>query len=83
MHKYTYKDVIIDPTSEEAKACIGKEVYFEDNPSDCLSKANENDYFGCCILQKIDVGNNYPFVKEHSGSRWSCIIPRKKEANNG
>ena len=40
MSKYTYKDVIIDPTSEEANNCIGKEAYFAD------SKKEENNPFG-------------------------------------
>lgn len=79
MSKYTYKDIIIDPTSEEAKNCIGKEVYFEDNPSDCLSKANKNDNCDYYILQRIEVKDNYPFVKKNTGSRWACIIPRKVE----
>ena len=79
MSEYTWDDIIINPNSEQAKACIGKEVYFEDNPSDCLSRANKNDNCDYYILRKIEVEDNYPFVKEHNGSRWSCIIPRKKE----
>ena len=53
MAKYTYKDVIIDPTSDEARNCIGKEVYFSDNIRMCLCRANKdiNSFTG--ILQEI------------------------------
>lgn len=30
MPEYTYKDIIIDPTSEEARNSIGKRVYFKE-----------------------------------------------------
>ena len=62
MSKYTYEDVIIDPTSEEAKNCIGKMVYFASNPSDCLHYANNNSDYFCKILQSIEVDKSLPFV---------------------
>ena len=62
MSKYTYKDIIIDPTSEEAKNCIGKMVYFASNPSDCLCYANNNSDYFCKILQSIEVDKSLPFV---------------------
>ena len=43
MIKYTWDDIIINPNSEQAKACIGKEVYCADTPYYCLEKANGND----------------------------------------
>ena len=43
MEKYTWDDVIINPNSEQAKSCIGKEVYCADSPHYCLEKANGND----------------------------------------
>ena len=79
MNKYTYKDVIIDPTSEEAKNCVGKEAYFAETPTKCLNIANKNNNFVCEILQKIEVGENYPFIKKNTGSCWPCIIPKKEE----
>lgn len=80
MAEYTYKDIIIDPTSEEAKNCIGKEVYYADNPSTCLSNAdNEYDNF-CDTLLEIDTSQSCPFVLESRGTRWQCIIPKKEEA---
>ena len=42
MDKYTYKDIIIDPNSEEAKNAIGKEAYYSDNPTECLEYANSH-----------------------------------------
>lgn len=76
MPEYTYKDIIIDPTSEEAKNCIGKEVYFADNPSSCLSFAKNN--YHCQILLEINDNSKSPFVSEKS-VRWCCIILKKEE----
>lgn len=81
MPKYTYKDIIIDPTSEEAKACIGKEVYCADSPHYCLEKANgyEVDHT-VYILQSIIPDNNYPFRLGENGEYENCcIIPKKEE----
>lgn len=79
MSEYAYKEIIIDPTSEEARNCIGKMVYYADNPSTCLSNAdNEYDNF-CDILLEIDTSNSCPFVLGSRGTRWQCIIARKEE----
>lgn len=79
MSEYVYKEIIIDPTSEEARNCIGKMVYYADNPSTCLSNAdNEYDNF-CDILLEIDTSNSCPFVLGNRGTRWQCIIARKEE----
>ena len=40
MNKYSYKNIIIDPTKEGIESLIGKEVYFRNNPSLCLENAN-------------------------------------------
>ena len=40
--KYTWDDIIIDPTSDRAKEAVGKECYFGDNPTFCLNNANKN-----------------------------------------
>lgn len=76
MAEYTYKDIIIDPTSEEAKNCVGKMVYTADNPTYCLESANNNEF--CEILQEIKVGDYFPFVLKN-GDIWGCIIPKKEE----
>ena len=67
MGKYTYKDIIIDPTSEEAKNCIGKEVYFSDSPYGCLESANNHEKCSLSILESIDEDAVYcPFnIKNH------------------
>lgn len=79
MSEYTYKDIIIDPTSEEAKNCIGKEVYFSDKPSICLSYAKNNDKDFHEFLLGIDEIDGCPFVLGKQGMRWACIIPKKEE----
>ena len=81
MPKYTYKDIIIDPKSEEAKNCIGKEVYCADSPHYCLERANGNEVDQTVyILQKILPNNNYPFrFGENAKYEHCCIIPKKEE----
>lgn len=78
MAKYTYKDVIIDPTSEEAKNCIGKEVYVADNISICLFRANNDAEDFKLTLRSVNAGDDFPF---YVGSyRYQIIIPKKVEA---
>ena len=43
MDEYTFNEVIIDPTIEKAKSCIGKDVYATDYPTCCLEYAKENN----------------------------------------
>ena len=77
MPEYTYKDVIIDPTSEEARNCIGKEVYFSDNIRMCLCRANKykNGFTG--ILQEIKENEYRPF--KVNDNYYQVIIPIKEE----
>lgn len=79
MAEYTYDDIIINPYSEEAKNCIGKMVYYSDNPNGCLRSANNSNSTHCGILQKIEIGEYLPFVLENSGFSWACIMPKKEE----
>ena len=72
MAKYTYKNIIIDPTSEEAKRCLGKMVYFADNPTLCLYYANNNDEHHCGILQSIEEGESFSFVSIINSSTQSA-----------
>ena len=75
MEKYTWDDIIINPTLEEAKACIGKEVYYDDSPTSCLSCANNyTDYY--MILKEIEPDKSYPFILENNLS-CACIILKK------
>ena len=73
MAEYTYKDVIIDP--EDPRVEIGKEYYFANFPSACISKANSN--VSAARLYDIDVEDDCPFRTDDCG-RVVCII-RKKE----
>ena len=84
MAEYTYKDIIIDPDSEEAKNAIGKEVYFADTPASCLNAAKNNNKAYLGYLKKLDLGDEeQPFyVNEFvvsAPSSWTCIIVKKKE----
>ena len=75
MAEYTYKDIIIDPTSEEAKNAIGKKCYMYDSPTMLLKMANSND--GARTLESIDE-SDYPFNDKEFGSEWTCIIVKKE-----
>ena len=84
MAEYTYKDIIIDPTSEEAKNAIAKEVYFADTPASCLNAAKNNNKAYLGYLKKLDLGDEeQPFyVNEFvvsAPSSWTCIIVKKEE----
>ena len=76
MAEYTYRDIIIDPTSEEAKNCIGKEVYFSDNIRMCLCRANKDINSFTRILQKINEKDYHPFKVDDN--YYQVIIPKKE-----
>ena len=81
MDKYTYSNLIIDPTKEGIESLIGKEVYCHDNPCLCLKNANKKstDFLG--VLMEIHKYNNVPFcVKQKYGVyKYTCIIEKKEE----
>lgn len=79
MPEYTYKDVIIDPASEEARNCIGKVVYYSDSPTTCLYYANKNNTVYCGTLKEIDTSTHCPFVSGINDENWGCIIPKKED----
>lgn len=76
MAEYTYKDIIIDPNSEEAKNAIGKEAYYSDNPTECLEYANNDDKYH---LERFNSIENYncPFI--FGDFNYSCLIVKKIE----
>ena len=85
MAEYTYEEVIINPTSEEAKNCLGKEVYYANNPLNCIKKANNN--LGSKILRKIDKEKPSPFLinspnNSSSFAGFSCIILNKTDTKS-
>ena len=73
--KYTWDSVIIDPTSDKAKNAIGKEVYYANNPVECMKGANAG---GCSykVLQSLDLLN----VCSIHGANKALTICRKWEA---
>lgn len=79
MDKYSYRNVITRVMPEKAKKCVGKMVYCADNPSVCLSYANSDDCTHRGILQRVEVGQNFPFVVGNSNSSWTFIIPCEEE----
>ena len=79
MSEYTYKNLIIDPTSEEAKTCIGKRVYYSSNPASCLQYANDHDMECCKVLKGINPDDIYPFVLKDNNIFCSCIILCEEE----
>ena len=74
MAEYTYKDIIIDPTSEEAKNAIGKICYFSDSPRTMLSEIDcKRPVEG--ILTNMDDG----YFEVDNEGYWDCIILKKEE----
>ena len=81
MEEYTYDNVIINPTQEDVESLIGKEVYFQDNPTLCLEKANEGSADNLGILAEINPGTNPFCVKKYGGAyhSYACIIEKKED----
>lgn len=78
MAEYTYKDIIIDPTSDRAKEAVGKQVYYSQFPNVCLFRANNDDRVLQGILISIDPKNLLgSFIVD--GSPYACIIVKKEE----
>ena len=74
MAEYTYKDIIIDPTSEEAKNAVGKICYFSDSPRTLLSEIDcKRPVEG--ILTNMDDG----YFEVDNKGYWDCIIVKKEE----
>ena len=76
--KYTWGDIIIDPTSDRAKEAVGKQVYYSQFPNVCLLRANNDDRVLQGILISIDPKNSLgSFIVD--GSPYACIIVKKEE----
>lgn len=72
MAEYTYKDIIIDPESEEAKNAIGKEVYYTNWPMNLLKFATEDKDKGI-----LTIASGLGFLV--NDTFWQCIIVKKEE----
>ena len=84
MEKYTWDDIIINPKLEVVKSCIGQEVYYANNPTECLRHANNNSK-QFAILKNINFEHTMPFILNvadflTSESNFVCIIPKKEES---
>ena len=79
MDEYTFKDVIIDPTLEKARACIGKVCYYSDNPTSCIEYANSNYNDKAGILKSIKLENYLPFCFDTREKYYCCIILKKEK----
>ena len=77
MAEYTYKDIIIDPNSEEAKNAVGEGCYFGSNPKTVLDFANCNEKKFLRVLECIKPEEDNPFYDYNYG--FPCIIPKKEE----
>lgn len=77
MIEYTYKDIIIDPTSEEAKNAVGEGCYFGSNPKTVLDFANCNEKKFLRVLECIKPEEDNPFYDYKYG--FPCIIVKKEE----
>ena len=77
MAEYTHKDIIIDPTSEEAKNAVGEGCYFGSNPKTVLDFANCNEKKFLRVLECIKPEEDNPFYDYNYG--FPCIIVKKEE----
>ena len=82
MDKYTFKNIIIDPTEENIESLIGKEVYISDVPKYCLCHANKNDSEYLAVLKAIRKDHVCPFLVKRQNINYeeahSCIIVKKE-----
>ena len=74
MTEYTYKDIIIDPTSEEAKNAVGKIRYFSNSPRNILS-----DIYCKSAIEGILTNMDDGYFEVDNEGYWDCIILKKEE----
>ena len=74
MDEYTYKDIIIDPTSEEAKNAVGKICYFSNSPRNILS-----DIYCKSAVEGILTNMDDGYFEVDNEGYWDCIILKKEE----
>ena len=74
MAEYTYKDIIIDPDSEEAKNAVGKICYFSNSPRNILS-----DIYRKSAVEGILTNMDDGYFEVDNEGYWDCIILKKEE----
>lgn len=75
MAEYTWKNLIYNPTLEEAKNAIGKECYFGATPIGCIKNANDDK--NSSVLREVRSNEFSPFITSNYGS-YSCIIVKEE-----
>ena len=75
MAEYTWKNLIYNPTLEEAKNAIGKECYFGSTPIGCIKNANDDK--NSSVLREVRSKEFSPFITSNYGS-YSCIIVKEE-----
>lgn len=76
MAEYTWKNLIYNPTLEEAKNAIGKECYFGSTPIGCIKNANDDK--NSSVLREVRSKEFSPFITSNYGS-YSCIIVKEEQ----
>ena len=74
--KYSWKNLIFNPTTDEAKNAVGKEVYYSDAPLNCIDYANKDNTEFLGVLDSASE-SNAPFYIRGIGN-WNCIIVKKE-----
>ena len=82
MVKYTYDNILINPSKEGIESLIGKEVYFHNNPYLCLDYANKKSTDHLGVLAKIRKNSAVPFTIEQGNTvhEYTCIIIKKEQS---
>lgn len=74
--KYSWKNLIFNPTTDEAKNAVGKEVYYSDAPLNCIDYADKDNTEFLGVLDSASE-SNAPFYIKGIGN-WNCIIVKKE-----
>lgn len=74
--KYSWENLIFNPTTDEAKNAVGKEVYYSDVPLNCIDYANKDNTEFLGVLDSASE-SNAPFYIRGNGY-WDCIIVKKE-----
>lgn len=75
--KYSWENLIFNPTTDEAKNAVGKEVYYSNAPLNCIDYANEDNTEFLGVLDSASE-SNAPFCIRDIDSNWTCIIVKKE-----
>ena len=74
--KYSWENLIFNPTTDEAKNAVGKEVYYSDSPLNCIDYADKDNTEFLGVLDSARESNAPFYIK--SNGYWNCIIVKKE-----